>query len=98
MPLRDSITDVELARFQRAKQITDTRKLQAMLPAWIKSHMKAVAPPKPFVFVPGQPASFPARLTRRDYCVDLRKFPPCGTETKLTEYIAEFNRINNLRG
>ena len=56
----EPFTDEELDRLRHARTVTDPRKLAAMLPAWIKKHMAAVAWPKPFVFKSGQPPHFPA--------------------------------------
>jgi hypothetical protein len=56
----DPFTDDELDRLRHARNVTDPRKLAAMLPAWIKKHMAAVAWPRPFVFKYGQEPVYPA--------------------------------------
>jgi len=56
----DAIEDpVKLARFTRARRLTGP-KLAAMLPGWAKAWAKAHSLPAPFVFIPNQPARFPA--------------------------------------
>ena len=37
----DEIDAVELARYAKARRITDNRKLAAMLPAWVKRELRA---------------------------------------------------------
>ena len=97
VPLRDTLTDVEIAKYRRAKMITDPRKLSAMLPAYIKTHMRNVAPPKPFIFEANRPPKFPAWTTHSGMAeVDLRKFPAFQTDN-LKLYIDDFNLLNGLR-
>ena len=59
----EPLDEDELALYQRLKEITDSRRLNAMMPAWIKAHNRAVAAPKPLVFVPDEPPKFPSRCT-----------------------------------
>jgi len=43
----EEITDTEWARLARARTVTGA-KLAALLPAWLKAHMRASTPPDPF--------------------------------------------------
>ena len=58
--LRDYLDEDEINRYQHAKTITDSRRLNAMLPAWIKAHQRARAVPRQFIFIPNLPAVYPA--------------------------------------
>ena len=56
----DQIEDpVKLARFARAQRLTGP-KLAAAMPAWVKTWIRNHSAPDPFVFIPNQPAKFPA--------------------------------------
>jgi len=56
----DAIEDpVKLARFARAQRLTG-QKLAAMMPGWVKAHIKAHTFPAYQVFVPNQPPKYPA--------------------------------------
>jgi|GEM_PF-5231746 len=58
----DPLDENEIALFQRLKLITDTKKLQSRLPAWIKKHQKSGQPPKPFEFIEGAKPVYPANV------------------------------------
>ena len=95
----DPLTPTERAKLERLKAI-DPRNYPALLPAWVKAHQRAVALPKPFVFLANQPARFPAWTHR--------KFDPAtanpgyfgipdNPHLSVAGYIAKFNELNGLK-
>lgn len=98
-PLRDALDENEIAKYQQLKEIRDSRKLDAMMPAWIKAHRAAVAPPKPFVFVPGLPPKFPA-WCKVPVGVGALVALDCPDYTEgmtLAQYVAAFDKMHSLK-
>ena len=66
MPLQSELDDLALHQFRKAKQITDSRKLDALMPAWIKHHHAVHSIPKRKEFVPGLLPQFPGWVTQQN--------------------------------
>lgn len=105
----EPLDENELALYQRLKEITDSRRLNAMMPAWIKAHNRAIAAPKPLVFVPDQPPKYPHLPTGQQWYaannwqyghdgkID-RTFPGwADAKAGILQYIAAFEQLNGLK-
>ena len=62
--LHPALDEDQIALYATLKDIKDSAKLQRMMPAWIKAHNRAIAPPKRTKFTPGLPARFPPDLCK----------------------------------
>jgi hypothetical protein len=92
------LDDNELALLRRLKEINDTAKLAARMPAWIKTHNRLCAPPKPFVFKPNQPPVYPSWTNRPTTVtwVDADMGIPSGGQS-MAKYILAFEKMNCLK-
>lgn len=93
---KEPLDENELAMFKRL-QTLDPKKLAARLPAWIKTHNRLTAAPKPFVFKPNQPPVFPSWITNcgARYAPPI-KIPSAYANTPMDSYIRSFEILNNL--
>jgi hypothetical protein len=66
MPLQSELDEMALHKFRKAKLITDSKKLEAMMPTWIKHHNTVSAIPKRKEFIPGLPPQFPGWVTQQN--------------------------------
>lgn len=93
----------EWIKFQKAQRITDTRKLAALLPAWIKRELAKPLPAK-VEFVEHQPPKYlfpmgPDTLST----IGCIKFPSltCAvdeiTPDELARYVEQFDTMNSLK-
>jgi len=100
--MRDTPLDEnELAKLARLKK-TDPAKYPAMMPAWIKTHNRLVAVPKPFEFKPHQPPAYPSWIANcgkpltADQEANLRRYPQWREGMSVAEYVRTFESMNVL--
>lgn len=88
----------ELALLARLKEIDDTAKLAARLPAWIKTHNRLTAPPKPFVFKPNQPPVYPSWVLACGKSEpQVLHIPDVREKESMADYIRRFEEANLLK-
>lgn len=99
LEIRDTLTEEELDKYRHLKTIKSTSKLNAMMPAWIKKHMRDVAMPKYQPFIPNQAPKFPAYTNVPKfgcYAEQKRLIPSEHIKYSVSEYIQEFIKLNKL--
>lgn len=85
----------EIAKFQNLFSL-DEKKLASRLPTWIKSHMRSIALPKQFVFIPNAKPVYPTWYFTKQHDIHLC-IPPYFEGKSTQAYIESFDSLNNLR-
>jgi hypothetical protein len=92
------LDDNELALLARLKGIHDTAKLAAKLPAWIKTHNRLTAAPKPFVFKPNQPPVYPSWVLACGKSEpQVLHIPDVREKESMADYVRRFEEANLLK-
>jgi len=100
--LRDTPLDAnELAWLRRLREM-DPAKYPALLPAYIKTHLRLGSPPERHPFKPGEPPVYPGWIAgcgkwqTREEAAALRQYPVFVGQS-VADYVGTFETLNRLR-
>lgn len=85
----------EIATFQNLFSL-DEKKLASRLPRWIKAHMRSIALPKQFAFIPNAKPVYPTWCFTKQRDIPLN-IPYCFKGKSTQAYIESFDSLNKLR-
>lgn len=89
--MRGPLSEDEIDLYHHLKTINDSRKLKAMMPAWLK---RELAKPLPrFIFVPDREPMLPRMCT--PFIAPKLEIPYSTSDT--AEYVQLFEQLNNLK-